>query len=243
MRTFVASANSANSRWHVIDANGQVLGRVATLAAKLLQGKHKAIYTPFIDTGRSRRHRQRRVGQADRPEGRPETLSPAQRIRRRPARGARGGRPQAPANPARRGGRARHAAQDEDGRCDVPQAQGLRRRRASACRPATHQNRGRVNLASIEYYATGRRKTSTARVFLRPGKGDITVNHREFSNYFPTDQLRTQVRRPLHADGDGRQVRHPRHRRRRRNHRPGWCGTARASPARWSSSTPSCASS
>ena len=52
-------------------------------------------------------------------------------------------------------------------------------------------------MASIEYYATGRRKTSAARVFLRPGKGDITINHREFSNYFPTDQLRTQVKRPL----------------------------------------------
>jgi len=51
MRTFVAGAKSADSRWHVIDANGQVLGRVATLASKLLQGKHKAIYTPFIDTG------------------------------------------------------------------------------------------------------------------------------------------------------------------------------------------------
>jgi small subunit ribosomal protein S9 len=52
-------------------------------------------------------------------------------------------------------------------------------------------------LASIEYYATGRRKTSTARVFLRPGTGAITVNHREFDKYFPTDALRTQVRRPL----------------------------------------------
>jgi small subunit ribosomal protein S9 len=52
-------------------------------------------------------------------------------------------------------------------------------------------------LASIEYYATGRRKTSAARVFLRPGTGTITVNHREFANYFPTDQLRTNVRRPL----------------------------------------------
>src|SRR3954467_15304511 len=51
MRTFVASAKSADSRWHVIDANDQVLGRVATLAARLLQGKHKAVYTPFIDTG------------------------------------------------------------------------------------------------------------------------------------------------------------------------------------------------
>ena len=51
MRTFVASAKSAGSRWHVIDAKDQVLGRVATLASRLLQGKHKAIYTPFIDTG------------------------------------------------------------------------------------------------------------------------------------------------------------------------------------------------
>ena len=52
-------------------------------------------------------------------------------------------------------------------------------------------------MASIEYYATGRRKTSTARVFLRPGQGAITVNHREFEAYFPTDALRTQVKRPL----------------------------------------------
>ncbi len=52
-------------------------------------------------------------------------------------------------------------------------------------------------MPSIEYYATGRRKTSTARVFLRPGTGTITVNHREFERYFPTDALRTQVKRPL----------------------------------------------
>jgi small subunit ribosomal protein S9 len=52
-------------------------------------------------------------------------------------------------------------------------------------------------LTNIEYYATGRRKTSTARVFLRPGKGAITVNHREFEQFFPTDSLRMNVRRPL----------------------------------------------
>jgi small subunit ribosomal protein S9 len=52
-------------------------------------------------------------------------------------------------------------------------------------------------LASTEYYATGRRKTSTARVFLRLGQGAITVNHRAFEQFFPTDALRTQVRRPL----------------------------------------------
>ncbi len=50
---------------------------------------------------------------------------------------------------------------------------------------------------SIEYYATGRRKTSAARVFLRPGNGNITVNRREFAQFFPTDALRMQVRRPL----------------------------------------------
>jgi large subunit ribosomal protein L13 len=51
MRTFVASADRADRRWHLIDANGAVLGRVATLASKLLQGKHKPTYTPFLDTG------------------------------------------------------------------------------------------------------------------------------------------------------------------------------------------------
>jgi large subunit ribosomal protein L13 len=51
MRTFVPTAGSVESKWHVIDANEQVLGRVATVAARLLQGKHKATYTPFIDTG------------------------------------------------------------------------------------------------------------------------------------------------------------------------------------------------
>jgi large subunit ribosomal protein L13 len=38
-------------KWPVIDAQGQVLGRVVTIAARLLQGKHKAVYTPHIDTG------------------------------------------------------------------------------------------------------------------------------------------------------------------------------------------------
>jgi small subunit ribosomal protein S9 len=52
-------------------------------------------------------------------------------------------------------------------------------------------------LAVIQYYGTGRRKTSAARVFLRPGKGAITVNHREFNVFFPTESLRVQVRQPL----------------------------------------------
>jgi small subunit ribosomal protein S9 len=52
-------------------------------------------------------------------------------------------------------------------------------------------------LAVIEYYGTGRRKTSTARVFLRPGKGTITINRGTFESSFPTESLRTQIRQPL----------------------------------------------
>ena len=53
MSTFIASAQQAagSGAWHIIDAEGRVLGRIATVAARLLQGKHKPTYTPFIDTG------------------------------------------------------------------------------------------------------------------------------------------------------------------------------------------------
>ena len=51
--------------------------------------------------------------------------------------------------------------------------------------------------AATQYYATGRRKTSTARVFLRPGSGAIKVNHREFEAFFPREALRMQIRTPL----------------------------------------------
>ncbi len=52
-------------------------------------------------------------------------------------------------------------------------------------------------MADIQYYGTGRRKTSTARVYLRPGKGDILVNRRSFEGYFPNEALRMIIRQPL----------------------------------------------
>ena len=52
-------------------------------------------------------------------------------------------------------------------------------------------------MAAVQYYGTGRRKTSTARVFLRPGSGAISVNRRSFEMCFPTQALRTQIRQPL----------------------------------------------
>ncbi|RMH15694.1 MAG: 30S ribosomal protein S9 [Acidobacteria bacterium] len=48
-----------------------------------------------------------------------------------------------------------------------------------------------------QHYGTGRRKTATARVFLRPGSGEISVNQRPFEDYFPNDVLKMIVRQPL----------------------------------------------
>jgi small subunit ribosomal protein S9 len=52
-------------------------------------------------------------------------------------------------------------------------------------------------VAVIQYYGTGRRKTSSARVFLRPGGGTITINDRTFDQFFPTEALRTTIKQPL----------------------------------------------
>ncbi len=51
MKTFVATPTTIERKWLVIDASGKTLGRLATEVAKLLRGKHKPTYTPFIDTG------------------------------------------------------------------------------------------------------------------------------------------------------------------------------------------------
>jgi small subunit ribosomal protein S9 len=52
-------------------------------------------------------------------------------------------------------------------------------------------------VAEIQYYGTGRRKSSTARVYLRPGAGDVRVNKKAFEQYFPNETLRMIIRQPL----------------------------------------------
>jgi small subunit ribosomal protein S9 len=52
-------------------------------------------------------------------------------------------------------------------------------------------------VAEIQYYGTGRRKTSTARVYLRPGAGEVVVNRKPFDTYFPNETLRMIIRQPL----------------------------------------------
>src|SRR5262245_3242997 len=69
--------------------------------------------------------------------------------------------------------------------------------RSIRTRPRNHRSSRWRNVAVAQYYGTGRRKTSTARVFLRPGTGAISINRRAFEMFFPTEARRTQIRHPL----------------------------------------------
>jgi large subunit ribosomal protein L13 len=51
MKTFLAKKETVQPKWHLIDAEGQVLGRLAVKAANLIRGRNKATYTPHVDTG------------------------------------------------------------------------------------------------------------------------------------------------------------------------------------------------
>lgn len=51
MKTYLPKENAIPRKWFVVDAAGKPLGRVASLVAKVLRGKHKTIYTPHLDTG------------------------------------------------------------------------------------------------------------------------------------------------------------------------------------------------
>ena len=142
MGSFVPTAGTIVRQWHVIDADGQVLGRVATEAARLLQGKHKPVYTPHIDTGdhvvivnaarvvmTGRKEEQKLYRYHSGYEGglREERAKDVRTEESRPP----GGR-----------SRPRHAPEDDARRSDVAQAQGLRRCQASAPGAAAAQLRG-----------------------------------------------------------------------------------------------------
>ena len=58
-------------------------------------------------------------------------------------------------------------------------------------------------MSELHYYGTGRRKTSTARVFLRPGAGTVEINGRTLDGYFPNEVLRMVVRQPLQLTETG----------------------------------------
>ena len=133
MSTQFPSKNGIARQWHVLDAEDVVLGKLASKAAMLLMGKHKATFTPFLDTGDHvvvvNAAKVRLTGRKDDnkvyrhftgyPGGLVETS--ARRVRADAAR------------PHDRGSHSGHAPQDQARQADVSQAEGLRGRQASAC--------------------------------------------------------------------------------------------------------------
>ena len=77
------------------------------------------------------------------------------------------------------------------------------------------------------YYGTGRRKSAVARVFLKPGKGDIVVNGKPMDEFFGRETGRMVVRQPLELTKNPAALRHPGQRVRRRRERPGRRGAPR----------------
>ena len=61
-------------------------------------------------------------------------------------------------------------------------------------------------MSSVQHYGTGRRKTATARVFLRPGTGNVTVNDKTLDQYFFDETHRMIVKQPLQASDTLEQI-------------------------------------
>ncbi len=68
MKSYMAKPNEIDRKWYVIDAEGKVLGRLASEVATILRGKHKPIYTPHVDTGGLCNNNKRRQNKINREE-------------------------------------------------------------------------------------------------------------------------------------------------------------------------------
>ena len=203
MKTWNAKPGEVERRWYLVDAEGKTLGRLATRIADTLRGKDKAQYTPHVDTGDFVV-----VVNADKivvtgkklddkiyyrhsgyPGGiRSRTLR--EELERRPTEVIRKAvKGMLPAQPSRS--------------LTADEAQGLRRPRPSArgAGSAGAQAGEQVVAAAAQYQGTGKRKTSIARVVLRPGDGATWINGRPLEDYFPRSTHRTTVLAPLKAAG------------------------------------------
>ena len=209
MRTYSPKASEITRAWHVIDADGLVLGRLCTEVARLLRGKHKPTFAPHLDTGDhviivNADKVVLTSGKADRKHGLPLLRLPgrpqAGDLRRAAGPQARGGHPplgpghaaQGPARPpdARRSSRSTPAPSTR-----TPP----RTRLALELRPAPRlaERREEPIVTKPLTQTTGRRKQAVARVRLRPGTGAIIVNRRPFEDYFPMATHRMISSEPL----------------------------------------------
>ena len=208
MRTYSPKASEIQHEWHVVNADGLVLGRMCTEIARVLRGKHKPIFAPHLDTGdhvvivnakkvvltAGKADRERVYRHSGYPGGiKSETYG--ELLARKPEdairRTVKGMLPEGPARPP-----------------DAHQAEGVRRSRppargavARAARPVRGPRplipEAPTAMATPLTQTTGRRKEAIARARLRPGTGVITVNGRPFETYFTTPAHRMEASEPL----------------------------------------------
>ena len=209
MSTQFPSKPAIVRQWHVIDANDIVLGKLASKAAFLLMGKHKPTYTPFIDTGDHvivvNAAKVKLTGRKDEQKVYRHFTGYPGGLVETGARKVRATRPQRMVEdaifgmlPKTKMGKQMYrklkvyANDKHPHQAQVPTALAVAEQQSE---------RFELSVASkqVQYLGTGRRKTAIARVFLRPGSGNITVNGRTVENYFPSEAGRLPVRQALLA--------------------------------------------
>ncbi len=181
----------------MIDAGGKVLGRVATVAARLLQGKHKAIYTPFLDTGdhvvvinaarvklTGRKEDQKLYRRHSGYEG---------GLREDRAKDVRQKHPLRMVEEAIRG----MLPKTKLGDAMFRKLKVYRGRRASARRTEANPVRGCLTWQSFSTTEPAAARRRLRAFSSGPAQGAIKVNRPEFDEFFPTESLRVQVRQPL----------------------------------------------
>ena len=195
-------------KWFVVDAKGKTVGRLATEVARILSGKNNPDWTPFMDMGDhcvviNARHAIFTGAKNNR-----QALSPSHALSRRTSRKIRP-RKCSRRNPERvielavkgmlpktKLGKAMAKKLKVYADGDTHSAQSRRRSKSSGLIEDRVENPHCMTslsirfMADIQYYGTGRRKTSTARVYLRPGTGAIKVNKRDLTPTFRTKRCR-----------------------------------------------------
>ena len=201
-KTWNAKPGEITRRWYVVDADGQTLGRLATRIADTLRGKGKPEYTPHVDTGDfvvvvNAEKIQVTGNKLDqkiyyRHSGYPGGL------RSRTLRAQLERRPTEVIRKAVKGMLPRNKLAQRADR----EAEDLRRARAPAlCTEPRAPALGAQMSELATYRGTGKRKTSVARVILRPGDGATWFNGRSLEDYFPRHSHRNQVLAPLRVAG------------------------------------------
>ena len=232
MRTYSPKASEIERAWHVIDAEGLVLGRLCTEAARILRGKHKPIFAPHIDTGDhviivNAAKVVLTVGQGRRQGA--STATPA-------TRAASSARPTPtcwPASPTTRCASSVRGMLPKGplGPPDAQEAEGLRRPRRTRTPPSSRSRSSWPTPRPAEerdepmtkplIQTTGRRKEPSPACACVRAPAVITVNRRPIENYFPTPTHRMVVTEPLRLTSTEEIYDIDATHRRRRRHRPG----------------------